>query len=317
MNIKTQKHKNNILKRCIAILLTVLMVMPFCTACGASPSGSGKLNIVATIFPQYDFARAIAGELADITMLLSPGAETHSYEPTPKDIKNIENCDIFIYVGGESDSWIDSILDSIDTSKMKIISLMNIVEPLEEEHDGEASHEHEYDEHVWTSPVNAAAICREIASAMCAADEKNSEVYNKNCADYVEKIMRLDESFRDIVASATRKTVIFGDRFPLLYFVREYGIEYKAAYPGCSSSTEPSPAVIAELIDTVKKENIPVVFKIELSNGNIADTISEATGAKVKIFYSCHNISKDDFNNGETYLSLMAKNIDSLKEALN
>ena len=317
MNIKTQKHKNNILKRCIAILLTVLMVMPFCTACGASPSGSGKLNIVATIFPQYDFARAIAGELADITMLLSPGAETHSYEPTPKDIKNIENCDIFIYVGGESDSWIDGILDSIDTSKIKIISLMNIVEPLEEEHEGETSHEHEYDEHVWTSPVNAAAICREIASAMCAADEKNSEVYNKNCADYVEKIMRLDESFRDIVASATRKTVIFGDRFPLLYFVREYCIEYKEAYPGCSSSTEPSPAVIAELIDTVKKENIPVVFKIELSNGNIADTISEATGAKVKIFYSCHNISKDDFNNGETYLSLMAKNIDSLKEALN
>lgn len=298
---------------CTLILIATLLSL--CTGCGSDSEHNDKLNIVATIFPQYDFARAIAGDAADITMLLAPGAETHSYEPTPKDIKAIENCDIFIYVGGESDSWIDGILESVDTNKMKIISLMKIVEPLEEENGEE--HNGEYDEHVWTSPVNAVKICKTIAQAMCDADPKNADLYNKNCESYTAKLTELDKTFRETVSSAARKMLVFGDRFPLLYFVKEYGLEYMAAYPGCASSTEPSPSVIAELINTVKNENIPIVFKIELSNGNIVETISEATGAKVVTFYSCHNISKDDFYKGETYLSLMTKNIQSLKEALN
>ena len=314
MNGKGILYRKIIRVLCCTLILTATL-LSLCTGCGSDSEHNDKLNIVATIFPQYDFARAIAGDAADITMLLAPGAETHSYEPTPKDIKAIENCDIFIYVGGESDSWIDGILESVDINKMKIISLMKIVEPLEEENAEE--HEGEYDEHVWTSPVNAVKICKTIAQAMCDADPQNADLYNKNCQSYTSKLAELDKAFRETVSSGARKMLVFGDRFPLLYFVKEYGLEYMAAYPGCASSTEPSPSVIAELINTVKRENIPIVFKIELSNGNIAETISEATSAKTVTFYSCHNISKDDFYKGETYLSLMTKNIQSLKEALN
>lgn len=308
--------KIKLLIRSLCAMLLASVLLPLCVGCRQSESDSGRLNIVATIFPQYDFARAIAGDNADIKMLLSPGAETHSYEPTPRDIKAIEACDIFIYVGGESDSWIDGILEAIDTDDIRIIALMDIVEPLEEEDEHESGHEYEYDEHVWTSPVNAIKICRAIAEAMIEVDPENAKEYTAGCESYTEKLSELDESIRETVASGARKKLIFGDRFPLLYFTEEYDLEYSAAYPGCASNTEPSPSVIAELINTVKAENIPIVFKIELSNGNIAEAISEATGAKVETFYSCHNISKDDFYNGETYLSLMTRNIDVLKEAL-
>lgn len=299
------------------LLLISLTCFSFLTAgCENNSKDPDKISVVASIFPQYDFVRAVAGDRVDLSMLLSPGEETHSYEPTPKEIRSIENCDIFIYVGGESDSWIDNILESIDTSDMTVISLMDIVELLEEEENDE-HHEREYDEHVWTSPVNAAKIVDEITNALCSADPQNSDIYRQNCTAYVEELTKLDEQFRETISEAARKTIIFADRFPLLYFAKEYGLEYYAAFPGCAGNTEPSPSTIARLIDKINQENIPVVFKIELSSSNIALTVNEATGAKVITFYSCHNISKSDFNNGETYLALMNKNLLSLKEALN
>lgn len=200
---------------------------------------------------------------------------------------------------------------------------MDIVSLLDEEHKEGMLHSHEdeeekeYDEHVWTSPVNAILITEKIRDTVIKKDPQNKDAYISNAGKYISKLKTLDEDFRTIVANAKRKLFIFADRFPLLYFAKEYGLDYYAAYPGCSSGTEFSPATIAFLIDKVKSENIPVIFKIELSSGNVAQTISDETSAKILTFYSCHNISRKDFENGETYVSLMKKNINSLKEALN
>ena len=320
------------MKRLLSLLLAGVLLLGALCGCSAPAEQEEGLSVVATIFPQYDFARQVMGSSDDLTMLLRPGQEVHSYEPTPQDIIAIQNCDLFIYVGGESDAWIEDVLEGMDTSHMVILSLMDLVDPLEEdtdsvlenpeEHsheDGEATHLHEeeYDEHVWTSPKNAMLITQAICDALCDIDPSNAQIYRQNTAAYLEQLEELDQDFREVIGSASRDTLIFGDRFPLLYFVREYGLNYYAAFPGCASETEPSAATVARLIDLVREEQVPVVYQIELSNGNIARSIADSSGAKVETFYTCHNITRDDFNAGETYLSLMERNVNSLKEALN
>ena len=320
------------MKRLLSLLLAGVLLLGALCGCSVPAKQEEGLSVVATIFPQYDFARQVMGSSDDLTMLLRPGQEVHSYEPTPQDIIAIQNCDLFIYVGGESDAWIEDVLEGMDTSHTVILSLMDLVDPLEEdtdsvlespeEHsheDGEATHLHEeeYDEHVWTSPKNAMLITQAICDALCDIDPSNAQIYRQNTAAYLEQLEELDQDFREVIGSASRDTLIFGDRFPLLYFVREYGLNYYAAFPGCASETEPSAATVARLIDLVREEQVPVVYQIELSNGNIARSIADSSGAKVETFYTCHNITRDDFNAGETYLSLMERNVNSLKEALN
>ena len=312
----------------IAVLFAAIMMLGF-TACNTVQTeneDSSKIKVVSTIFPPYDFTRAISGENVALNLLLPPGAEMHSYEPTPQDIINIQNCDIFIYVGGESDTWVKGILDSIDTSKMKIISLMDCVEPVEEElvegmqgekdDTQEDTDEPEYDEHVWTSPRNAMLITQKISDALIAVDEAHAEEYRANTASYLEKLTQLDEEFKAVVAAANRTTLVFADRFPLRYFAEAYGLKYFAAYPGCSSEAEPSADTVSFLIDKVKSEEIPVVFYIELSNQQMADTVCAETGAQKLLFHSCHNVTKDEFNGGKTYLQLMEQNVENLKIAL-
>ncbi len=340
------------MKKILSVSLTLLMLLGLFSGCAANAGNirdDKKISVVATIFPQYDFTREIAGEYADISMLLSPGAEAHSYEPTPQDIIKIQNCDLFIYVGGESDAWIADILDSLDLENTKVISLMDIVDVVEEEtvegmeaeheheHEGEEGeeahadeHEHEegaeeeahgeeieYDEHVWTSPKNAMRITQAISDKLCEIDAVHADAYKANTSAYLERLSALDVRFQEVVESAKRSAIVFGDRFPLRYFVDAYGLKYSAAFPGCSTETEPSAATVAYLIDKVKADGIPVVFYIELSNHKIADTIAEATGAKSMQFNTCHNLTKDAFDAGATYLTLMEENVGSLKEALN
>ena len=338
------------------IALVILLVATIFTGCTKVQNtnkykykDTDKINVVATIFPQYDFVRQIAGDKVELTMLLSPGAESHSYEPTPQDIIKIQNCDIFIYVGGESDKWIDEILSSMDTSEMKIISLMDYVEVVEEEiiegmeddhdhghnqdkddshhddhdhneeHEDEEHHENhviEYDEHVWTSPKNTMKIVENITKILVQVDPDNQKVYKENLNKYIYKLEQLNMEFETIVSNASNKTIIFGDRFPFRYLTNEYGLDYYAAFPGCSTETEPSAATVSFLIDKVKSDKLPVVFHIEFSNEKIANVISESTGAKKLLLHSCHNISKTDFNNGTTYLDLMSQTAKQLKEAL-
>lgn len=312
----------------IAVIATIILT----TGCGKTdyiPKKNDELNITATIFPQYDFARQLAGDKANVTMLLPPGSECHTYEPTPQDIIKIQNSDLFIYTGGESDNWIDEILKTLDTSNMKILRLMEICETVDEEsvegmqsdeHNHENENEnsnHELDEHVWTSPYNAVKICDAISDALCELDAENAQYYNKNHTEYTALLFDLDDSFREILSSSKRNTLVFGDRFPFRYFTERYGIEYYAAFPGCAEETEASISTVTFLIDKIKQEQIPVVLYPELSNHRLADTIAEETGAKALMLHSCHNVTQEDFNNGITYIELMKNNVEVLREALN
>jgi zinc transport system substrate-binding protein len=309
------------------LLILIVLIAFFCfAACNQKKntnrqSSEDKIRVTATIFAPYDFARAIAGDRVNLTMLLPPGAESHSFEPTPRDIITVQNSTVFIYIGGESDAWIDRILRSMNTDNMKILRLMDTVDVVEEElvegmEEEDNEEEIAYDEHIWTSPENAKRIVRATSETLCEIDPKNAAFYRENTDQYIARLDELDSAFAATVDSAKRKTIVFGDRFPFRYFADDYGLSYFAAFPGCSTETEPSAATVAFLIDKIKDERIPVIFHIELSNERMADTIGEATGAKKLLLHAAHNISKKDFESGVTYLDLMSVNLEHLKEAL-
>lgn len=313
------------MKKTLSITILLAMLCALLSGCGAQsePEGEG-ISVVATVFAPYDFARQLVGERGEVTLLLPPGSEAHSYEPSPKDIIEIQNCDLFIYVGGVSDAWVSDVLESVG-GEVRTVTLMDCVELLEEEHvEGmevdEDEHEHEgeieYDEHVWTSPRNAELICEKIAAALCEVDPEGAEEYGTALESYCAQLDELDAAFTEVVENGVRDTVVFGDRFPLLYFAKAYGLNYYAAWPGCADEAEPSAATVTFLIDKVKAEGIPVVFHIELSNEDMVDTICNETGAKKMLFSACHNVTRAQFDAGVTYLELMWQNVDALREAL-
>lgn len=314
------------IKRILCVMMAVMLITVCFCSCSSTENTdkkSGKLSIVTTIFPPYDFARQVAGDKAELTMLLKPGTESHNYDPTPQDIIKIQNADMFIYVGGESDKWVEDMLASASKKPKKIIVMMDCVDKLEEEivegmqaEEEEHGDEVEYDEHVWTSPKNAIKISKKICEELKALDKDNEEFYEKNTNEYSKQLSSLSNDFDNITKNGKRNTMIFGDRFPFKYFADEYHLKYYAAFPGCSSETEPSAATVAFLIDKVKEEKIPVAFTIEFSSGKIADTICESTGAKKLMMHSCHNITQEQFESGITYIELMRNNETVLKEAL-
>ena len=315
----------------LILLLAAVLVLTSCgsTSSGSSSSGSssseddgGRVKVVATIFAAYDFARQVSGGNADVKMLIKPGTDVHSYDPTVQDIEEIENCDLFIYAGGENDAWVDKILDSLD-HKPKTVVMTECTGLYKEEITGgmqttaEQRSEDEWDEHVWTSPVNAQKIASAISDSLQEIDPEHASDYEKNNEEYQKELQDLDSDFRDVVNNSKRKTVIFADRFPVRYFTEEYGLTYYAAYPGCAADAEPSAKTVVSLIERVKKENIPAVFYIELSNQKMADTVAEETGAKKLLFSSCHNVTAQQFEDGVTYVSLMRDNLENLRYALN
>lgn len=317
-NDRAERLWKLIMKKKTALLLAAICCF-FFTSCSGQRQEAEGVGVIVSNFPLYDFARQIGGDLIQVNLLLDPGVESHSFEPTPQDIIAIQKADLFLYIGGESEAWVDSILDS--SQKRNSLALMDSVELLEEEvtegmGQGEHGHEHEKDEHIWTSPKNAIQMSRAICSALCQADPEHREEYQRNLAAYEEQLMALDQTFREIIQHAVRQKVVFGDRFPFRYFTEEYGLSYEAAFPGCAAQAEPSAATMAYLIDQVKTEQIPVIFYLELSNRKVADAIAEATGVKTALFHSCHNLSLQEFERGETYFSLMNQNAQRLKEAL-
>lgn len=310
------------IKRVIAVIAATLITM----LCGCSNAESGKskdkLQIITTIFPAYDFARAVFGDTADITMLITPGSEIHSYDPSARDIVKIDNCDLFIYNGGESDSWVDTMLKS--TGEINTLRMMDSVEALEEEelengdsHEEHGEHDEEYDEHIWTSPKNAALIMESVKSAAMELNPEKSELYEQRAGEYVKQINDLDKRFSELL-EGEKRYFVFGDRFPLLYFFREYDLNYYAAFPSCGSETEPSAQVVAFLTEKLKdSDTIDAVFYIELSNHKLADTLANENGLPTAEFHTCHNITADDFAAGESYVTLMERNYEMLKNALN
>lgn len=306
-------------------LILMLLCFSICLCgCGeAQTVKEDKISVITTVFPSFDFVRRIGGDRVSVRMLLSPGADAHSFEPSPKDVVDISESDLFIYVGGENDTWIDGMLGSLnDVNTLKIVDCVDLIdEEIKEGMSGFSEHLHEHeeteaDDHVWTSPKNAAKIVERIKSELCVIDPENSDYYTKNAEEYKAELEALDEDFREIIKNSKRNTLVFGDRFPARYFVEEYGLNYFAAFPGCSSSVEANPKSVEFLIDKIKNEKIPAVLYIELSDKRMARVLSEETGAKLLLFHSAHNISEKDFNNGVTYLEIMKNNEKTLKEAL-
>lgn len=311
---------------------------------------SSKIQVVATTFASYDFLRAIVGDSSNVelTFLLGPGKDMHSYDPTAQDLITIQNADLFVYVGGEAESWTEKVLEAQDT-KIKTLCIADYVDKLDEEEiDGAEEHEHDhddhdhddhdehddknkeheehdheheegaFDEHIWTSPANAIKMVKILEKNMEDIDSANAEKYKKNAEDYIAKINDVDKKIKEIVDNKVRNRLIFADKMPMQYFIKYYGLNVSAAFSGCSTETEPSASTIAYLEKVAKEEKIPVILYIELNPGKVAKTIADevGNGCVPMQIQTLHNVSLDDFNNGETWVSLMNKNVDVLKKAL-
>lgn len=304
-------------KRLFAVILTAALAAGLFCGCTNENDENGKLRIVTAIFPAYNFARQVFGDTAEVILLLKPGTESHSYDPSAKDIVKINNCDLFIYNGGESDQWVESVLSGLDN--VDSLRMMDSVEALFEESENIAESsdgEEEYDEHIWTSPKNAVKIVESIKNAAVNIAPENAELYEQNASDYIEKINDLDKRFSELLAGEKRY-FIFGDRFPMLYFFKEYNLNYYAAFPGCGSETEPSAKTIAFLTEKLNDtDTVQAVFHIELSNTKLAQTLTAENGLPYAEFHSCHNITADDFEAGESYVSLMERNLAMLENVL-
>ena len=335
------------MKKITALLLALFMLVGALAGCGKQndTNQTDKLSIVTTIFPEYDWVREILGEKADnaeITMLLDNGVDLHSYQPTADDIVKISDCDLFIYVGGESDEWVEDALRNAANGNMKVINLLEvlgdsvkteeIVEGMQEEeyehedaeeHEHEDAEEHEHeeeaDEHVWLSLKNAKMLVRVISKALQELDPDNKDIYAANADAYVKKLSALDAEYQTAVDAASNKTILFGDRFPFRYLVDDYGLRYYAAFVGCSAETEAGFETISFLAKRVDELKLPCVLTIEGAQHKIAETIVRNTTAKnqrVLTMDSMQSTTSKDVKNGTTYLSVMEKNLSVLKEAL-
>ena len=318
-----------------------------------------KYSVVSTSFPGYDFARAVTKNTnISAKMLVKPGAESHTYEPTPQDIIDIKNADMFVYVGGDSDTWVEKILKDVDTKKTHVVKLVDLVSTVEEEivegmededeHDHEHDHDHDHDhddhdhdhdhnhdhkhdhyvhdhddhdeeegaeidEHVWTSPKKAMEIVKKIAEVASEIDTDEKTKINDNAEKYVAEIAQVDKDLHQAIDGKISEIVV-ADRFPFRYFADEFGLKYAAAFSGCSEQTEASAKTISFLINKVKQEKIKKIYKIELSNGKIAETVSKDTGAEVLELHSAHNVTAEDFSKGVTYVDLMKRNLLALNK---
>lgn len=315
------------------ILMAFMMVMISGCASESKEAAIGNSNkdtvkVVATLFPQYDFARHIAGDKATVIMLLPPGVESHSYEPKPSDIIMINNADLFIYTGKYMEIWAERILEGMDNPKGRILDVskginLETTENIEGVHhhddeDGEEEHHgHQYDPHIWTDPILAKVMVNNIVESLCELDPTNASYYKSNGENYNTELDQLDAEFREIVENGARDEIVFGSKFALYYFTKQYGLSYEAAFDSCSDETEPSAKIVAHLIDEIKEENIPVIYYAEIGEPKVAKSISDETGAKILLFHSCHNITKKELDQGATYLSLMKQNAKNLKEGLN
>ncbi|MBQ7595118.1 MAG: zinc ABC transporter substrate-binding protein [Clostridia bacterium] len=320
------------MKKYISIIICIVMIVTAFSACskaGSTENKNDKLTVVTTIFPEYDWVRTIAGDKADITMLLDNGVDLHSYQPTADDIIKISTCDIFIYVGGTSDSWVKDTLGEAVNKDMTVINLLDVLgnavkeeeakEGMEQEDEADEAEEGpEYDEHVWLSLKNAALLCSYISEKLCEKDPANADYYKSNTEIYLEKINMVDSDYVN-VTSANKKTLVFGDRFPFRYLVDDYGLDYYAAFAGCSAETEASFKTIMFLAGKVDELGLSAVLCIENSKSSIAETIKENTKTKdqkILSLNSMQSVTSQDVETGATYIGIMQDNLEVLKEAL-
>ena len=374
---------------CAAAILSISLILEGCAQTGgsqgafdASSEENGKLKVAVTLFPYYDFVRQIAGDQVDLQMVIPAGMDSHSFEPTPADIRTIQHADVLISNGGTMEHWLDETLAALDTTNMTIVTMMDYVDTVEEEivegmedtdhdhdhahvheadghdHSGETPEEHaahvhedddydhsseapeehaahsheadtrsyvdhdgheeeiEYDEHIWTSPVNAMKLVEVIGETLAEADPAHAEAYHQGAENYKKELEEIDAGFREVSANRKRNMIVMGDKFPFRYLADEYKLDYRAAFSGCSSDTEPSAKTIAYLIDKIKEEHIPTVYYLELSSHRVSEIIAEETGAEPLLLHSCHNVTRAQFDAGITYAELMRQNIENLRKGI-
>lgn len=311
----------------VTLLFTLAFVFTGCSKTTPTMTTPSKITVITTLFPQYDFVKQIAREKVDVTLLLPPGTESHTYDPTPKDVLQINSADLFLYTGKYMEPWAEKIIAGVNSQKVLVKDLsegINLLQSHNEtshhSHDHNHVHEHhqhEYDPHFWLDPTLAAEMVDNIAEALCSKDSLNKDFYLKNAEEYKAKLCSLDSEIKDVVEKANRKDIVFAGRFAHLYFIKRYGLKYMAAFDTCSSEAEPSVKKVTEIIDFIKKNEIPVVYYEELSEPKIANSICEATGAKSLKFGTLHNVSKEQLEQGVTYLELMNENLQNLKQGLN
>lgn len=318
--------------RFFMVILGFILVLAGCSEGSKeeSISTSDKIEIVTTLFPQYDFARQIVGDKAEVTLLLPPGMESHSYEPTPADMIKINKANLFIYTGELMEPWAHKMIESVDSEQVKVLDVSQgipLLAPNEEDeqhHDHEAEveghehseddgHHHTYDPHIWTSPQNAKVMVNNILEALCEVDPQNADYYKANAQAYQLQLDNLNDEFEVVVSNSKHDTIYHSGRFAMQYLMQQYGINYVSA----PFEAEPSAALVAQVINEIKANNIPAIYYEELITPKIAQMISEETGAQMLLLHSCHNVSKEDFDNGVTYLSLMEQNVENLKIGLN
>lgn len=332
------------MKKIITLMLVAVLAVCALSGCGTSKSGEDtkdkKIKIVTTIFPEYDWVMQILGDKADkadVTMLLDKGVDLHSYQPSTADIAKISEADVFIYVGGESDEWVEDVLKQAKNKNLKVINLMDVMgdkakeeevkegmQPEEEEHaeeakDGKEEEEVEYDEHVWLSLKNAKIFTKKIADVLSEVDKDDAKTYQANYESYAKKLDDLDKKYADAVASAKNKTLVFGDRFPFRYLVNDYGLDYYAAFVGCSAESEASFETVTFLAKKIDELGLGNVLTIEGKNHKIAKTVVDNTknkDQKVLTMDSMQSTTAKDVKDGATYLGIMEKNLEVLKEAL-
>jgi len=314
-------EKGIAMKRIISLILAFVTVVAL-FSCKSTDADVSKLKIVTTIFPQYDIASHISGGKADVTMLLPFGSDIHTYEPSVKDMTDVASCDIFIYNGVETEPWTVSILESIDRDNTVVVDLSENITLLEgdvhESHDhSEDEHIHDYDPHFWTSPRNAVVITDEILSALCTVDETNADHYIMNAQNLKVQLSSLDSELSDMAENYDGTPLYFGGKFAFLYMFSEYGFEHRSPYNGCSDQAEPSIKTIADICEDIEKDRVKYIFTEEMSQSKIAKSIADETGTELLVLHSCHNLSKDEAKAGETYVSLMYKNIANMRKALN
>lgn len=322
------------MKKFLCVLLSLACVVTLFASCGAVESAkTDKLSVVTTIFPEYDWVLHVLGDKAenfDVTMLLDNGVDLHSYQPTADDIIKISDCDLFIYVGGESDEWVEDLIKSTGKTDIKTINLLDTLGAMakeEETVDGMESHddhdeeenETEYDEHVWLSLKNAEYLVEKISAELQTIDPANKDVYEKNTKAYIDEIDSLDKEYEAAVASAKYKSLLFGDRFPFRYLADDYNLTYYAAFSGCSAESEADFETVSFLAQKVDELGLPCVLTLEGTTHKIAETVVQTTKDKnqtVLAMDSMQSTTSQDVKDGATYLSIMEKNLTVLKTAL-
>lgn len=366
----------NISKKVFGLILAGTVLITGCTAKTEKKDNGentkSKLKVVTTIFPEYDITRAIAKDKVDLELMVKPGVDVHSFNPTPQDIKTVENADMFIYGGTDHDKWVETLTKSIDMKNKKVVRLVDGIKQLEEEtvdgmkhehnhdekehdhdheHEKEEKHDHkeekhnhkdekehkhnekeekeehnkhhkkesekELDPHYWTSPKNAILMAKNITDALVEKDPANAEFYKENAKNYIKKLEDVDKELHDVVDKAKIKKVVIADRFPFRYLFADLGLEYRALFSACSVEATASAGQIKQMVDYIKENKIPVVYRIEMGKGEMAETVAKDSGAKVKLLHSIHTVSKDEFEKGITYIDLMKQNVEALKEGLN